>query len=160
MEDAITGALSTREYPPVKGSPAPLVETQASGTAAEEPVVSARKRGGWAKKDKKDKAKGGATDSAPGSGGTTGNTNRLIVFVLGSVGYNEMRTAYEVSQRYGIDVVIGSHNLASPVQFLSQLENLEEQRAGQGIGTALDGGQNLSFVKGNTLKAGTTVAEI
>lgn len=75
-----------------------------------------------------DKAKGDASGASPA---TSSNPNRLIVFILGSVGYNELRTAYEVSQRYGLDVIIGSHNLASPVQFLTQLEHLEEQRAGQ-----------------------------
>jgi len=48
----------------------------------------------------------------------------LIVFVVGAVSYNEIRTAHEVAKECDVDVFIGSHEVTSPTAFLSKVAAL------------------------------------
>ena len=51
---------------------------------------------------------------------------------MGSMSYNEMRCAYEVSRALDWDVYIGSHAVKAPVDFLNALEVLDKPLAGPG----------------------------
>lgn len=148
-EDAIQGKLDPADYPAVKGMPQAMVET--SGDNDGEKVVSARKnRGGWAHK----KPAGGKKGDDAASADAGSDRNRLIIFIPGAIGYNEIRTAYELSDQYGIDVVIGSHAIMTPTQFVDTLETLDAPLAGTSAAampapaTAKGG---LTLVKGSTM---------
>ena len=148
-EDAIQGKLDPADYPAVKGMPQAMVET--SGDDDGEKVVSARKnRGGWAHK----KPAGGKKGDDAASADAGSDRNRLIIFIPGAIGYNEIRTAYELSDQYGIDVVIGSHVIMTPAQFVDTLETLDAPLAGTSAAampapaTAKGG---LTLVKGSTM---------
>jgi hypothetical protein len=41
--------------------------------------------------------------------------NRLIVFIPGVVGLNEIRCAHEISEQFGVDVYIGKESTAHPL---------------------------------------------
>ncbi|RKP09734.1 Sec1-like protein [Thamnocephalis sphaerospora] len=51
---------------------------------------------------------------------------RLIVFVAGGITYSEMRSVYEVGQKYGRDVLIGSTHIITPKQFMHDLCRLRD----------------------------------
>jgi hypothetical protein len=60
--------------------------------------------------------------------------------------YNEMRAAYEVANQSGWDVYIGSHTIANPAGFLSQVRDLEKT-AGSSRFACLHG--SMSLIDGN-----------
>ncbi|GMT05231.1 hypothetical protein PENTCL1PPCAC_27405, partial [Pristionchus entomophagus] len=54
---------------------------------------------------------------------------RLIIFIVGGVTYSEMRVAYEISKdKKPWEVVIGSDQIITPDQFLSNLRELNKPR--------------------------------
>ncbi|KAI7851749.1 Sec1-like protein [Circinella umbellata] len=66
--------------------------------------------------------------SIPG-GGVGGGQSRasgakLIVFVLGSISYSEIRSVYEVADMYNRDVYIGSTDVMRPTQFVKETGEL------------------------------------
>ncbi|CAG8704301.1 3446_t:CDS:2, partial [Dentiscutata heterogama] len=71
------------------------------------PVSLRSARAGWSKK-----------------GSTTAGNPRIIVFVAGGVTYSELRSAYELSNKYSRDVVIGSSHITTPQQFIDDLKRL------------------------------------
>lgn len=171
VEDATTGKLSLTDYPCVRGAPD---ISPTAGAGADEPVVSARSRGGWAGWKKKGTAGGGGGGGAkaaePASSDSQG---RVIVFIAGTLSYSEMRVAYEVSAERGWDVVVGSHAVAAPEAFMSKVGELSQPLsvpilpgadggggaggagAGEGRGGAAYAGPSqagtLTFVKGSTM---------
>lgn len=46
------------------------------------------------------------------------------MFVPGAIVHSEVRVVYEVTKEQGVDVVIGSHHVATPTQFLEKLGTL------------------------------------
>ena len=70
------------------------------------------RRGNWAKKDGKKDAKKDPKAGAKGDAPTYDAglpRQRLIIFVLGAVGYNELKVAYDLSvQNPQLDVFIGA----------------------------------------------------
>ncbi|KAI8926873.1 Sec1-like protein [Entophlyctis helioformis] len=52
------------------------------------------------------------------------NGPRIIVLVLGGITQAELRAAYEVSHQYKRDIIIGSTNLVTPLQFCDDLSEL------------------------------------
>jgi len=93
-------------------------------------------------------------DDAASAADAGSDRNRLIIFIPGAIGYNEIRTAYELSEQYGVDVVIGSHILMAPTEFVDTLETLDAPLAGTASAampapaTAKGG---LTLVKGSTM---------
>ncbi|CAG8587751.1 3584_t:CDS:10 [Dentiscutata erythropus] len=71
------------------------------------PVSLRSARAGWSKK-----------------GQTAAGNPRIIVFVAGGVTYSELRSAYELSNKYSRDVVIGSSHITTPQQFIDDLKRL------------------------------------
>ncbi|KAI9313586.1 Sec1-like protein [Dichotomocladium elegans] len=49
---------------------------------------------------------------------------KLIVFVLGSITYSEIRAAYEIAEAYNRDIYIGSTDIMRPAKFVEQMGQL------------------------------------
>eukprot|EP00968_Pinguiococcus_pyrenoidosus_P001811 scaffold90_cov264-Pinguiococcus_pyrenoidosus.AAC.5 len=49
-------------------------------------------------------------------------TNRLIIFVAGGVSYAEMQQLHELGLQHNLDVVLGSTDVLTPLQYLRQVE--------------------------------------
>jgi syntaxin-binding protein 1 len=169
VEDATSGALSLSDFPCVRGAPDIAA---AAGGGADEPVQSARSRGGWAGWKDKKTAKPGVTEK-PVAAPTTESKGRVVVFIAGALSYSEIRVAHEVSSQTGWDVVVGSHAIAAPDAFVSKIGKLSERNgpapvvgggAAVGGGGAAVGGAGgsgggprpgeLTFVKGSALNQG------
>eukprot|EP00040_Diaphanoeca_grandis_P004508 m.29131 g.29131 ORF g.29131 m.29131 type:complete len:617 (-) comp16045_c0_seq1:47-1897(-) len=119
-EDIIAGSLDTETYPSLTTAPKPLIEVSGNGDE-EQPVQSARKkgkRGGWAHK----------TKSVSESESTR---HRVIIFIPGAISFNEIRTVYEITEQYNVDVLIGSHCVTTPNQFVHKLNNLSDVNPAQ-----------------------------
>jgi len=61
-------------------------------------------------------------------------SRRLIVFVLGPVSYNEVRSAHELSAALGREVLVGGTSVVSPEEFLGKLKTLRASGGGGGSG--------------------------
>jgi syntaxin-binding protein 1 len=61
-------------------------------------------------------------------------SRRLIVFVLGPVSYNEVRSAHELSAALGREVLVGGTSVVSPEEFLGKLKTLRASGGGGGGG--------------------------
>lgn len=145
-EDAIVGKLDVSEFPPTKGNPQALVESTNDDDSGK--VVSARKnRGGWAhKKESKGKSIDLGTSAATGS-----DRQRLIIFIPGAISYNEIRAAYELSEQYGVDVIIGSHSVKTPSEFLESIQSLDVPLANTpAVQNRINAG-GLTLVKGSAM---------
>lgn len=51
------------------------------------------------------------------------NDYKLYVFVIGGISYSEIRSAYELQNEYGIEVIIGGTSILSPSDYIQKLEN-------------------------------------
>jgi syntaxin-binding protein 1 len=105
-------------------------------------LASSRPRhGGWAQgRAAKREVQSRALPSAAASGGRGDKKSyrpRLIVFIMGSMSYNEMRCAYEVSRALDWDVYIGSHAIKAPADFIKELEVLDKPVADCTCGSLL-----------------------
>jgi syntaxin-binding protein 1 len=49
---------------------------------------------------------------------------KVVVFVAGGVTYSEMRSAYELTESAGREVIIGSSHLLTPHRYLESLAAL------------------------------------
>lgn len=86
MLDAVNGKLSPQEYPAVAGDiPNSMLPPKPTRAA-----TSSR----WAAVEEED------DEEEEG--------NKLIVFIPGVVGYNEIRCCHEISEQFGIDVYLGA----------------------------------------------------
>lgn len=125
MEEAVNNTLSEKEFQFIDKKEMKALQDQnalASGAA------SARStKPGWANRNRdkaaETKKKGGfwKADKV----GTSGS--RVIVFVIGSMSYSEMRCAYEVTQSTKREIIIGSNCALSPNKFLNEVETLSQQ---------------------------------
>jgi len=52
---------------------------------------------------------------------------KLFVFVIGGVSYSEMRSAYELQNEYGIEVIIGGTSILSPKDYIEKISTGEGQ---------------------------------
>lgn len=102
MEDIIDEKLDLRQFPISGGQ-----RTFEGNSAAQS---SREKFGGWMQ----NRRGGASVRTGP----------RLIVFILGGASYNELRTAYEVTQNNNKrwEVFIGSDHIITPKQFLDDLQ--------------------------------------
>ncbi|KAI8141031.1 Sec1-like protein [Fennellomyces sp. T-0311] len=62
--------------------------------------------------------------AAPGMGQPRSSGAKLIVFVLGSISYSEIRSAYEVAAMYNRDVYIGTTDVMRPAKFIEETGQL------------------------------------
>ncbi|GMR54262.1 hypothetical protein PMAYCL1PPCAC_24457, partial [Pristionchus mayeri] len=105
IEDACDDKLDSKHFPFLNGKP--------SSQAARAPT-SAR-YGQW----HKERGQQQAFRSGP----------RLIIFIVGGVSYSEMRVAYEVTKdKKPWEVVIGSDQIITPDQFVSNMRELNKTR--------------------------------
>lgn len=76
---------------------------------------------------KNQKAKMGATGTLGrkkiGLDAQTTSKPRLIVFVTGAIGYNEIRVISQLAENYHL--IIGSNNYVTPNEYLSLINGLE-----------------------------------
>ncbi|KAM9797325.1 syntaxin-binding protein 3 [Syngnathus typhle] len=101
MEDAVENKLDTREWPHQSECP-----TAWNGSGA----VSARQKHKSSSQDER----------------RTGS--RLIVFVVGGIGYSEMRCAYEVTQAVkSCQVIVGSSHILTPTSLLDDIKVLSKR---------------------------------
>ncbi len=108
LEDAASGTLSVEEYPSVM--PLPDAEAVLGGSAIGS-ALSVRKKtesGNWKTDKGKKKAHGG----------------RQIVFMVGGMCYSEMRSAREVMNATGKEIIIGSTRCIAPKDFAKDLYSL------------------------------------
>lgn len=49
---------------------------------------------------------------------------RIFYFIAGGATYSELRTAYELSNKFEKDIIIGSDELITPLQFISEVKKL------------------------------------
>lgn len=49
---------------------------------------------------------------------------RIFYFIAGGATYSEIRTAYELSNKFEKDIIIGSDELITPLQFISEVKKL------------------------------------
>ncbi|CCH41687.1 hypothetical protein BN7_1228 [Wickerhamomyces ciferrii] len=53
---------------------------------------------------------------------------RIFYFIAGGATYSEIRTAYELSNKFEKDVIIGSDDLITPIQFIGEVKKLSLSR--------------------------------
>ncbi|XP_023662283.1 syntaxin-binding protein 3 isoform X1 [Paramormyrops kingsleyae] len=100
MEDVLERKLDTREWPHQSTGPAAW-----NGSGA----VSARQKH---KPNAQDERRSGS---------------RLIIFIIGGIGYSEMRCAYEVMQAVkSCEVIIGSSHIVTPTSLLDDIKTLSK----------------------------------
>ncbi|CAJ0836893.1 2377_t:CDS:10 [Entrophospora sp. SA101] len=108
LESHIDNSIDHTAYPYTKdptGDPDGSKDTQG-------PVSLRTARSGWFKR-------GQATENR--------NIGRIIVFVAGGVTNSELRSAYEITEKYNRDVIIGSTHVITPKQFIEDLKLLRNQ---------------------------------
>ena len=116
LEQAASGKLSVNDYPSVM--PLPDAETMLGQTASGA-AKSVRKSVTGSSKWQTKSAASSATSKKK-----TNYSGRQIVFMAGGMCYSELRSAREVMNASGTEVVIGATRFISPEDFLGDLNNL------------------------------------
>lgn len=115
MEDAAQGKLSVEDYPSVL--PLPDAESMLAPTAKS---ISKSVR----KPSMNVFAASTATQSTNAGKKKVASGGRQIVFMVGGMCYSELRSAREVMNTTGTDIVIGSTRCITPKDFLDDLNSL------------------------------------
>ena len=108
LEDAASGTLSVDDYPSVLPLPDAEAVLGGSAIASAVSVRKTRESGNWKTDKGKKKAHGG----------------RQIVFMVGGMCYSEMRSAREVMNATGKEIIIGSTRCLAPKDFAKDLYSL------------------------------------
>lgn len=128
IEDHFAGKLDQQKFPYIGPPPPPApsgpsrssTPQHVAPTAAPASLRSARPR--WTA----GAAAGGAAGGRLGASvAREPPRQRVIVFVAGGLTYSEVRSAYQVSEQLGKDVVIGSTHLITPESFIDDLADLD-----------------------------------
>lgn len=106
----LSGRLSSEVFPYIKDQPTDDPEDEAD--AGVNSLRSRRQRPNWALNPS-------TTQSA---------RQRVFVFVAGGVTASEVRSCYELSEKYSREIIIGSGDYTAPKQFLSSLSNISRDR--------------------------------
>ncbi|KAJ1975323.1 syntaxin binding protein 1 [Dimargaris xerosporica] len=115
LEDQLTGQLDPNEYPLVK-PPRDDKALQSAVTRKSLRTVKAT----WAQ------PAAGTTDMRRVPSQSSVSGGRLFVYVVGGITYSEVRTAYELTQKYGWDIYLGGTHVFTPREFLHNLCGLHE----------------------------------
>ncbi|EDQ89036.1 uncharacterized protein MONBRDRAFT_32602 [Monosiga brevicollis MX1] len=167
MEYIATGQLDLESYPAVRDGPSVVQPKRASKSVEEDddgPATSARKRGNWAKNKGNNRSlpstPSGVAVSGNGAAGAAESAKpKLFVFINGTVSYNEIRCAYEVSQSSGYEVYIGAHNIATPAEFVELVSLLDKADQDVQVLTQGQGDGGLVITTGSA-QAGLNLAEV
>ncbi|GAC99645.1 hypothetical protein PHSY_007248 [Pseudozyma hubeiensis SY62] len=146
VEDHFAGRLEQATYPYVRDAPVeaagagglglPAVQTSALarvGLGATSSSVSPAGAGARTQPSSLRSAK--PTWHQKGRGGSNvgiervENRQRVMVFVAGGMTYSEMRSAYQMSERLGKDVYIGSSNTFTPESFVEVMKHFSKAGA-------------------------------
>lgn len=106
----LSGKLSPETFPYIKGQPTDEFEDEAD--VGLNSLRSRRQRPNW----------------ALNTSTTQAARQRVFVFVAGGVTASEIRSCYELSDKYSREIIIGSGDYTEPKQFLSSLLNLSKDR--------------------------------
>jgi len=109
-QEALENALSETDFPFLKEDAA-AQEKSASASATTNYRTSTQPK--WADKSKR------KTDK------TTSSGNRLILFVAGGIAYSELRSVYELAEKFKREVIIGSTSLLTPHTYVQELKALK-----------------------------------
>ncbi len=108
LEDAAAGTLSVEDYPSVLPLPDAEAVLGGSAIASALSVRKTRESGNWKTDKGKKKAHG----------------ERQIVFMVGGMCYSEMRSAREVMNSTGKEIIIGSTRCIAPKDFAKDVYSL------------------------------------
>jgi len=110
VENQIDNSLSSTDFPYFR-------EQNSSSEASKVGPTSLRKsvQPKWADKETRKAEKGGVT--------TVGG--RIIVFIAGGITFSEIRTAYELTNKYNREIIMGSTSILTPSIFIDNLRNLK-----------------------------------
>ncbi|EGD74180.1 syntaxin binding protein 2 [Salpingoeca rosetta] len=161
IEDLCDGTLPTSEYTAIR-SPDSVVSKgrrkQHDDDDDDDDDNVQSSRGQWAQG--KNTKRGQRKVTASKTGGAHTDRPRLIIVVLGSISYSEMRCVYEVADAAGWDIYIGSHGILSPSEFVEAIEQLDKPRAASEPAVVRpaqeDEEGSLTFVQGSS----TAVASV
>ncbi|KAJ1980175.1 syntaxin binding protein 1 [Dimargaris verticillata] len=115
LEDQLTGQLDPNQYPLVK-PPRDDKALQSAVTRKSLRTVKAT----WAQ------PAAGSADMRRAPSQSVVSGGRLFVYVVGGVTYSEVRTTYELTQKYGWDIYLGGTHVFTPREFLHNLCGLHE----------------------------------
>jgi len=120
-EDLIAGQLDTTEFPAVKEDLSSLAKD--SNSDGSKPTTSLRKslQPKWADKNQRKSEK-----EVQRVGG------KIIIFMAGGATFSEMRSVYELSEKYNREVILGSTSLLRPTEFMDSLLNLKKSDSVKG----------------------------
>lgn len=137
IEQLVQGTLKEDQFPytspPPPGS-APAAAASAAGAgAAARKGVSARKRPNGA-----DWKSGGDSASSSSAAAAAPAMEedvrpRFIVFVLGGLTFSEMRSCYEIADKYNANLLIGSTSTLTPTEYIRDLANLNDDQFKQAV---------------------------
>lgn len=136
IEQLVQGTLKEDQFPytspPPPGS-APAAAASAAGAgAAARKGVSARKRPNGADWKSGDSASSSsAAAAAPAMEEDV--RPRFIVFVLGGLTFSEMRSCYEIADKYNVNLLIGSTSTLTPTDYIRDLANLSDDQFKQAV---------------------------
>jgi syntaxin-binding protein 1 len=123
LEDHIANKLDTTTFPYLRNAP----ELPSSSTSSRPSAVASAPAQAGSLRSQRPNWHRAAPSTAGGSGGPGGREavkQRIILFVAGGITYSEMRSAYQVGQALGKEVVIGSTHVITPETFLKDLRSL------------------------------------
>jgi syntaxin-binding protein 1 len=128
LEDHISNKLDTSSFPYLRNAPPEAAPTSSfarstSSASSVNPPPAAgslrSQRPNWHR---------AAPSGAPSA--REGTKQRLIIFVAGGITYSEMRTAYQIGERLGKEVIIGSTHVITPESFLTNLKSIGKSGIG------------------------------
>ncbi|CDW98637.1 hypothetical protein [Sporisorium scitamineum] len=141
VEDHFAGKLEQVTYPYVRDAP-PETATGGLSLPVQTSALARVGLGGAASSANSSASAGGAGRTQPSSlrsakptwhqkargGSNVGverleNRQRVLLFVAGGMTYSEMRSAYQISERLGKDVYIGSSHTFTPESFVDVLKH-------------------------------------
>jgi syntaxin-binding protein 1 len=111
IESHVANKVDMNQYPYAKGNPDDI---KAAETIVPQVTSLRSGRPTWQNKDNR-------VSIRPASRQTG---SKIILFIAGGVSFSEIRSAYELAQLHGRQVIIGSTHLLTPKQFLQDLRDL------------------------------------
>ena len=124
MEDATQGNLSVDDFPSVLPLPDAESMLAPSSMTKARSVRKSSGSAGWSKTSGGGNSGGGGSGAASGGKKKSTHAGRQIVFMVGGMCYSELRSAREVMNSTGTEIIIGSTRCISPKNFTDDLHCL------------------------------------